>query len=191
MTDLLKFKIARKKKEPTFLRTDSNKYDFDNWRRPRGMHNKLRLRVRGHRHVPKIGYGSPSLVWGVNKKGLTPVLVNNISKLKELDNKKNSIIIGKLGLRKKLELIKKCIELKFTVSNLKDPSLFLDEANKYIAEKKKLKTEKKSKKEKAKEELEKKAKEKEEKKDDKTEETKKDLDMIKEDMKKKLPGDKK
>src|SRR3989344_8407737 len=110
MTDLLKFKIARKKKEPTFLRTDSNKYDFDNWRRPRGMHNKLRLRVRGHRHVPKIGYGSPSLVWGVNKKGLTPVLVNNISKLKELDNKKNSIIIVKLGLRKKLELIKKCIE---------------------------------------------------------------------------------
>ncbi|MDD5651579.1 MAG: eL32 family ribosomal protein [Candidatus Nanoarchaeia archaeon] len=191
MKELLAFKIARKKKQPNFLRQDSNQYkQFDGWRKPRGMHNKLRRRMRGHVHVPTIGFGSPRLVKFLSKSGLKAELVNNLSQLKKLDNKKHSIIIGKIGLKNKLELIKKCIELKFKVSNLKDPSKYLEEKNKFLSDKKKLKQEKLSKKELKKSELEKKAKEKEAKKEDKTD--KKDTEaMIKNDMKKRLPGDKK
>lgn len=190
MADLLKVKIAMKKRQPSFKRQDSNQKDqFHGWKKPRGMHNKMRRRMRGHMHVPNIGFGSPTAIKFVNRHGLIPVLITNLTELKRLDNKKNSIILGKLGLKKKIELIKKCVELKFSISNLKDPSKFLEEKNKFLMDKKKLKQDRVLKKEKSKSELEKKAKEKETKEDNKEKKT--TTDQIKEDMKKSLPGDKK
>ncbi|MBU0930165.1 MAG: hypothetical protein KJ623_03790 [Nanoarchaeota archaeon] len=192
MKELLKFKINRKKKKPNFVRSDANRYKrFKSWRKPRGMHNKLRRRVRGHVHVPKIGYGSPVLVRFLRKDGLIPLLINNINGLKNIDHTKNSVIIGKIGLKNKLEIIKKCIESKFVVVNIKNPDKYLEEQKKLIEEKKKLKAEKKTKKEKSKEALEKKAKEKEEKKEEPETKKKSTEELIKEDMKKSLPGDKK
>ena len=47
-------------------------------------------------------------------------MVKNIQDLKNIDSKNSILIIANIGLRKKLELLKKIKELKFNVSNIKN-----------------------------------------------------------------------
>lgn len=188
MDRLLKIKLERKKNRPKFARHDSNvRKQFKSWRKPRGMHNKLRMRVRGHMNPVKQGYGSPLRF--IDKHGLKLTLVRNPDELKKLNPKEHSVIIGNIGLKKKMVLVKKCNEIGFRIVNIKDVSKFLEEKNSLIESRKKLRKERHEKKEKSKKELEKKAMEKEQK----PEEAKKDTteEKIKEDMKKRLPGDRK
>ena len=187
MDRLLKIKLERKKNKPKFTRHDSNvRKQFKSWRKPRGLHNKLRMRVTGHMNPVRQGYGSPLRF--IDKHGLKLTLVRSLGELKKLSPKEHSIIIGSIGLKKKMVLIKKCNEMGFRISNINNVNKFLEEKNSLIESRKKLRKERHEKKEKSKKELEKKAIEKEQKpgegKKDTTEE------KIKEVMKKSLPGDK-
>jgi len=170
---LLELRKELKKKKPTFLRTDAHKKKRieDNWRRPRGRHNKIRLCKKGHRKKPSPGYRSPKEVRGLDRSGLKPIIVKNVSDLMRLDSATEGAIVGKnVGKRKRAEIAKKGIELGITFLNF-NPKKFLEalekeqkakqEKKKAEAEKKK---EKKEDKEELKEEKEEKKKEKEEKK---------------------------
>ena len=89
----------------------------DKWRRPRGLHNKLRLQKKGKGRVPGIGYGK--------KKNTDKP--SRISKMSDFENSgKNVIISSKVGLRKKIELIKKAQELKLNILNLKDAGKYIE-----------------------------------------------------------------
>ncbi|MBI2106901.1 hypothetical protein HYT57_02855 [Candidatus Woesearchaeota archaeon] len=111
------------------------------WRRPRGIHNKLRLCKGGQGLTPKIGYGS-----GKDKKflikGMEPTIVHTIKDLTLLNAKKDIVIIAaSVGMKKKIMLIQKMQELKFQILNIKDVAAFLIKAeelkNKKKQEKKK------------------------------------------------------
>lgn len=185
MDRLLKIKLEKKKSMPSFARHDSNtKTQFKSWRKPRGMHNKLRMRGAGHGKPVKIGHGLP--LKGVDKHGLKLNLVKNLNELSKLNKNNDSIIIANIGMKKKLVLIKKSEELGFRVANINNIKNYLEEKNKLLEYKKNVKKERTEKKEKSKKELEKKAKEKEEKPEEKKNTTE---EKIKEDMKKSLPGD--
>ncbi len=167
MENLLKIRSIRKAKKPTFVRSDSHKKKRvgKKWRRPRGLQSKVRLQKKGYVRKVKIGWGSPKAVKGLNKNGLKEVLVTNIQELPDSPNAQEGIIIkSSTGTRKKVDIIKKAIELNIKILNVKNPGNFLKKVEESILKNKAEKTKQKEEKEKKKKEKEKKAKEKEEEK---------------------------
>ena len=139
---LLELRARIKKKKPKFATQDAHKHKRvkTNWRRPRGLHSKMRLAKRGHRKKVNIGYGSPSLVKGFMKNGLLPVNISNSAGLTELDKAKHSVILGrKVGIRKKVAIAKECKKLGLNICNIPDIDAYLKSIDTMIAEKKEAK----------------------------------------------------
>ena len=80
------------------------------WRKPKGMHSKMRLKRKSYPKSPNIGYKTP--------KSPQLKLINN---LKDLDstNKDNILILSsKVGAKKKLDIIKKSKDLGLKITNV-------------------------------------------------------------------------
>ncbi len=113
--------MTRKK----FLRAEINRYSklgkgrkkLHKWRKPKGRHNKMRENKRGHPSNVRAGYKSDKKKSG-KIDGAHPKLIFN---LKDLNNVKKgeAIIIGKIGARKKIEIMKKAGEMKLVFANLR------------------------------------------------------------------------
>ncbi|MEK6892980.1 MAG: eL32 family ribosomal protein [Nanoarchaeota archaeon] len=108
-----------------FLRADTFRYKrigknrpkLQKWRRPRGKHNKLRLKRTGHPACPSIGYGTKRVNSG-KILGFKPILINNLKELEKI-GKDNAIIISKrIGAKNKLEIIKIAEGRKIKILNL-------------------------------------------------------------------------
>ena len=142
----------------------------------------MRLCFSGHRKLVGDGYRSPVSVKGLDRNGLRAVLVANIKELDKINKETECITIKKaVGLRKKIELLKKAKELSLSVSNIKDISVFLAEIEKKLKERKESK-ERKLKEQKEKEKA--RAEKKDEKKDKKEENKKETPDELAEKIKK-------
>ena len=104
------------KKKPKFLRRTSNRYSKlglrrkkkQIWRKPTGRDNKMRDKRRGYPSVVSIGYKKASS----DKNKL--ILVKNLNDLKKIKTKE-MILLGKIGIKKKLEILKKAKEMKILV----------------------------------------------------------------------------
>lgn len=109
---------------PKFLRRNSDKYSKlgrnkkkkQVWRSPKGRHNKMRLKRKGYPATVNIGYKQDVEERGKidNKK---MILVNS---MRELENVKEgaTIIVGKMGAKKKLELVNKAKSKKVHIHNV-------------------------------------------------------------------------
>ena len=88
-----------------FLRRDTVRYSklgkgrkkLQKWKRPRGRDNKIRLSRKGYPAAVSIGFKKPLRP--------QPVVIYNAKELEKLQNQKQ-IILGKIGAKKKLELVK-------------------------------------------------------------------------------------
>ncbi len=120
--ELLALRKAIKKAQPHFLRTHygASKKISKNWRRPSGMHNKLRYGIFGKRPSVTVGYRSPSAVRGLDRKGLLPVRIHRPSDITYLDPTLHSAIIGKVGMKKKLSILAELHAKGIFVHNYKD-----------------------------------------------------------------------
>ncbi|MEK6928884.1 MAG: eL32 family ribosomal protein [Nanoarchaeota archaeon] len=98
-------------------RLGKNRPKLLKWRRPRGKHNKLRLKRTGHPVQPGIGFGTNKKEYG-KISGLSPVLVHNLHELEKAD-KSSIIIIANVGAKKKMEIIKKVQEKGLKIYNLR------------------------------------------------------------------------
>jgi large subunit ribosomal protein L32e len=117
---LMKVKAQLKKRQPKFIRQDAHKHKRVQkvWRKPRGLHSKIRDSRKGYRAKLQEGYRTPKAVRGLDKHGLLPVLVSTTKQLEALDPKVHSLIIsGTLGGRRKLEILKIAQEKSFTLVN--------------------------------------------------------------------------
>lgn len=103
------------------------------WRSPKGRHNKMRLKRKGYSAVVEIGYKKPETE--------KVVLVNNLRELHNL-KKGEKIILGKIGDRKKMEIVKVAKEKGIHIQNL--------DIEKFEEKMKKMHEERKAKKESAK-----------------------------------------
>src|SRR3989344_3619356 len=122
------------KKKPKFKRQQSIlKKLKSNWRRPRGLHSKLRLKKGGKGKRPKIGYRKEKNLRYLIKNKET-VLIKSMKDLENID--KQIIISSSIGLKKKLDIIKKAKELKLDIINIKDVNTFLEDTGKKMEEKK-------------------------------------------------------
>jgi len=115
-------KIASRKK-PKFLRVESHKKirlgkgvkKNQKWHGAKGRHNKLRLGEGGRIQRPKVGWGSENKTKGF-VGGIKAVRVENMKELLEV-KKGTGIIIGKIGAKKRAELIAKANEKKIKIVN--------------------------------------------------------------------------
>ncbi len=162
-----------RKKKPKFKRQDSHKKKRlkDKWKRPKGLHSKMRLNKKGYRKIVEVGYGNKKTQRSLIEN-LEVVYVNNLGQLKNIDKKKQGIIINSnVGNKKKIEIIKQAEKGKIKILNIKNPKGFMEK----IDEQRKREKEEKEKKGKEKKEKKKaeKPKKKEEEKEEVDEEEKK------------------
>lgn len=147
MSELLKFRNMMKAKKPTFLRQDAHKLKRlgNKWRRSKGRHSQMREKRRGHRRSPKIGFSSPKEVRGLTREGFEQHVVHSLN---DLDGKKTIIIGRTVGLRHRIDIVRKAKEKEIKILNVKNPEEFLKEVESRFKKKKeqpKQKTEKKEK----------------------------------------------
>lgn len=111
-------------KRLVFLRYDWDKFyrigRQETWRKPKGIDNPMRLELKGSSLKVKVGYGSLNDIKGLHPSGLKPVIVRNKKELEKLSNLKNEVIVilsSTLGLKKRLELLRRAQELGLKVAN--------------------------------------------------------------------------
>jgi len=117
---LLRIREELNRKRPEFIRQESWRYVRvkPNWRRPRGIDSKMRLKKKGYPPSPNVGYRGPKLVRGLHPSGFREVLVHNPKDLEGLDPSRYAIrIASRVGKKKRLEIIKKADELGIKVLN--------------------------------------------------------------------------
>jgi len=90
----------------------------ESWRRPKGMHNKLREHVAAKGPRVQVGYGSPRELRGTHPCGLREALVHNVKELEALDPQSVAVrIASNVGRKKRLEIEAKAAELGFKILN--------------------------------------------------------------------------
>jgi len=107
-----------------FLRRDSKRFSKfgkgkgkkAGWRKPKGRDNKMREKKKGYPSIVSIGYKKTKDSRG-KIKNKTPVRIENLNNLKRI--KKNEIgILGKIGMKKKIEIVKESKKMKIELKNL-------------------------------------------------------------------------
>jgi large subunit ribosomal protein L32e len=129
MADLLALRKQIKSRKPHFSRQDVLKKDRleDTWRKPKGMHSKMRHHKKGYSAYVETGWGSPVEVKGLHKSGLRPVIVNNMGQVAAIDAKKEGAVIAShVGNRLKVQLIEALAKKNVRILNIKNA---LDIAN--------------------------------------------------------------
>tara|TARA_Y100000310_G_scaffold345598_1_gene467060 strand:- start:7306 stop:7905 length:600 start_codon:yes stop_codon:yes gene_type:complete len=130
---------TKRRKKPGFVRQDSNKYKFKaKWRKPRGLHSKLRIQKRGHRKLPGIGYGNPKEARFRNKEGNFEVIVTNLKDIDKLGKDDVVKLSSKLGMKSRIMLVEECKKRGLFVVNL-DIEKFIAKVRKIQEDKKKVK----------------------------------------------------
>lgn len=195
--ELLEKRRALKNKKPVFTRQDAHKKKKVGWkwRRPKGSDSKMRVGRKGYKRCVRKGWGSPSLVRGLDRTGFKPVMVSSAKDFDGIDSKAEVAVISSgVGTKKRFEIIEKALGANIMISNYKDPKGFVEGAKKGIEDKKKekekLKEARKKRREDAKKDAEKKAKEEKKKAVDKKSEGKEEMTEEEKKMEEKKKRDK-
>jgi len=130
----------RKKTKPVFARQESNKrirLKKSSYRKPRGYQSKQRIKQRGKKKTPSVGYSVPKSVKGFHASGLKEVLVKNLKDVEGLNPKETAVRISHtVGKKKKLMIIDACKKAKLRVLNF-DIKIFKEGIIKELTERKK------------------------------------------------------
>jgi large subunit ribosomal protein L32e len=117
---LINVRSRQKAKKPEFNRHDSHKKKRLglSWRKPRGLHNKLRRQVSAKGKLVRPGFGSPKAVRGFHPSGFKEILVNNVTDLAKAEGCAVRIASA-VGQKKRLEIQALASEMNLKVLNPK------------------------------------------------------------------------
>jgi len=135
-----------KKRKPNFVRQESWRYKRlkESWRRPRGLDNKMRRKIKGWPPTANVGYRGPKVARGLHPSGYVEVLVYNTRDLKEIDPKTQAIRIAHtVGKRKRARILVEARKKKIIILNLKEVREVVEEKELREEEKREEKLEKK------------------------------------------------
>merc|ERR1711887_91336 len=114
-------KIVRKRTKK-FTRHQSDRYDKvkRNWRKPKGIDNRVRRKFKGMYKMPNIGYGSSSVTRHMMPSGFKKVLIHNVKELEVLmmTNKTYCAEIARgVSSKNRKTLIERAAQLAIRVTN--------------------------------------------------------------------------
>lgn len=148
LKSLLELRNKIKDKKPDFIRQDYQRRKRLGkklkWKKPKGIHSKIRHKFKGRRKMPSPGYKSPSKVRGLHSSGLEIVNVSSPNDLQKIRKGTEGIVVsGRVGTKKRFVILSKAKELGIEVLNFNlDQQInkiqeFIDSKKKRTAEEKK------------------------------------------------------
>ena len=125
--DKTKMDLAKRNRmshrRPAFKRQNWFRYKRlgDKWRRPRGIHSKMRRHFKYRIPVAQSGFRGPANVRGLHPSGFEEVRVNSLKEIDNVDPKTQAIrIASTVGDKKREIIVNKADELGIRVLNRRD-----------------------------------------------------------------------
>ena len=107
-------------RRPAFKRQEWFRYSKlgEGWRRPKGIHSKMKRKLRRRPPVVVVGYRGPAAARGLHPSGFEEKLVYTIEDLDSVDAKRQAVRIGgTVGTRKRIMIEDRAEELGIRVLN--------------------------------------------------------------------------
>ena len=108
------------KRVPSFKRQEWFRYKRlgDHWRKPRGLHSKMRTNKKYRPPMARVGYRTPAEVRGYHPSGFQEVMVHNVADLEDVNPEKEAVRIGRtVGHRKRLKIVDRADSMNIRVLN--------------------------------------------------------------------------
>lgn len=111
-----------KKRTKKFIRHQSDRYDKlkPNWRKPKGIDNRVRRRFKGQYLMPNVGYGSNKKTRHMLSNGLRKFVVSNVKELEVLlmaNRSYSAEVAHNVSSRKRKEIVERAQQLDIKITN--------------------------------------------------------------------------
>ncbi len=107
-------------RRPAFKRQEWFRYAKlgENWRKPKGIHSKMKRGLKRRPPMVEVGYRGPAEVRGLHPSGFEEVMVYNVDGLEGIDPKRQAVRIGgTVGTKKRIAIEDRADELGIRVLN--------------------------------------------------------------------------
>ncbi|MCK9323604.1 MAG: 50S ribosomal protein L32e [Candidatus Methanomethylophilaceae archaeon] len=119
-TDALARRAIISGRRPAFKRQEWFRYSKlgEKWRKPKGIHSKMKRQLKRRGPMVDIGYRGPASVRSLHPSGFEEVLVYNVEGLENIDPKVQAARVGgTVGTKKRIAIEDRAAELGIRVLN--------------------------------------------------------------------------